>query len=280
MPIPPRILGGRLYILLVLASTCLNVRSQDINTGLMNSTFEILGPSATHPGATTFGTIFIMGKPLKDDATKSYYVLTTAAHVLNEISGDEATLRLRKKNKEGTFDVVPSPIKIRQNGANLFKVNPEADVAVMYVALKTEFDVSPIPIQLLADDAALEQLQVHPGDELLCLRFPLAAELNGFPVVRSGLLASYPVTPYKTVKNYFYNFHVFPGNSGGPVYFVFSNRIYGGATHIGISQGVIGLVSEQLSSAFPEYKDASLDIAKVVPSSFIRDTIALLPDAP
>jgi len=42
---------------------------------------------------------------------------------------------------------------------------------------------------------------------------------------------------------------------------------------------VIGLVSQQVKSSIPEFKDEPLDIAIVVPSSFIIDTIALLPDA-
>jgi len=113
----------------------------------------------------------------------------------------------------------------------------------MFVNLPTDTEIKLLPIAFLADDARLEHLEVHPGDELLCLGFPLAADVNGFPVLRSGLLASYPITPSKTVKQYYYNFHIFPGNSGGPVYFNFLNRVYGNATHLGdIEQGVIGLV--------------------------------------
>ena len=133
----------------------------------------------------------------------------------------------------------------------------------------------------LADDATLERLQVHPGDELFCLGFPLGADLNGFPILRTGTLASYPITPSKVVKKYYYDFHVFPGNSGGPVYFSFLNRIYGNATHLGSNdQGVIGLVIEQVGSALPEFKDLPLDVSRVVPSSYIRETVALLPEIP
>jgi hypothetical protein len=37
---------------------------------------------------------------------------------------------------------------------------------------------------------------------------------------------------------------------------------------------------EQVGSARPEFKDLSLDVSRVVPSSYIRDTIAQLPETP
>ena len=185
--------------------------AQDLNTVLMNSTFEIMGPSA-EAGKTTFGTIFVLGKPLKADPTKGSYVLITAAHVLNEISGDTATLFLRKKDASGAFTKFPVPLSIRNQGKNLYVKNPDADVAAMYLNLPNETEIKLLPLALLADDATLQHLEVHPGDELLCLGFPLAIDVKGFPVIRSGLLASYPITPSRIVKQYYYNFHVFPGN--------------------------------------------------------------------
>ena|SRR5664280_2281868 len=270
----------KLCLHLILASICLGAGSQELNTVLMNSTFEITGPS-TSIGKTTFGTVFLMGKPQAENPKQGYNVLITAAHVLNEISGDDAVLALRRRNDKGMFDRFNFPVKIRSKGANLYVTNSEADVAAMYIPLPTEVDLRPLPIKFLADDTMLERIEVHPGDELLCLGFPLAADFHGFPILRTGTLASYPVTPYKIVQQYLFTFHVFPGNSGGPVYFSFPNRVYGGGgTHIGVVQGVIGLVSQQESSGLPEYKNLPLDIAVIVPSSYIRDTIALLPEKP
>ena len=166
-------------------------------------------------------------------------------------------------------------------GPNLYVKNPDADVAAMYVPIPegTAFDL--LPMVFLADDARLTRLEMHPGDELQCLGFPLAISLNGFPVIRSGLLASYPITPTKVVRQLYYNFHTFPGNSGGPVYFSFFNRVYGGSTHLGdTEQGIIGLVSQQVTSRLPGYESTPLDISIIVPSSYIIDTIDMLPDTP
>jgi hypothetical protein len=187
---------------------------------------------------------------------------------------------MRQKNADGTFSFVPITIKIRNAGNALYKTHPDADVAAMYVSVPSNLNLTFMPINLLADDAKLLAIEVHPGDELLCLGFPLFTDFNTFPVIRSGTLASFPLTPSKAIKTFFYDFHVFPGNSGGPVYFNFSNRVFHGATNIGIQQGVIGLVAEQLNSTLPGYEGAQMDIAKIVPSSFIIETIAMLPDTP
>ena len=101
---------------------------------------------------------------------------------------------------------------------------------------------------LLARDEELAQFDVHPGDELNCLGFPLGATADyGFPILRSGKIASYPLVPAKTHKNWLFDFQVFPGNSGGPTYFIDRHRSYGGTTMIGQTiQLVVGLVTSQV----------------------------------
>ncbi len=250
--------------------------AQEISTILMNNTFEIMG-NGPKIGQRVSGTGFIMGIPRKDNPNLGDTVLITAAHVLNGMSGDSATILLRQMDDRGSYSRYPYPLPIRKNGVNLYITNPDADVAVMYVNLPMDSRIEGLSTQLLTDDSRLEQLQVHPGDGLLCLGFPLGIDFNGFPILRTGRLASYPITPAKSVKRYLFTFHIFPGNSGGPVYFSFANRFFGGATRIGIQQGVIGLVSEQINSALPEYKNNGLDVAVVVPSAYILETIAQLP---
>ena len=81
----------------------------------------------------------------------------------------------------------------------------------------------------------------------------------------------------KTVKGWLYDAVVYPGSSGGPVYFFFANRQYGGGTHIGSEQGLLGLIIQDVNSNIPEFKDKKLGYAVIVPSQFIRETIAKLP---
>jgi S1-C subfamily serine protease len=226
-----------------------NAEFSDINTVLMQSTFRIHGPSMDGTG-TSIGTVFILGKVLKDDPARAAYVLVTATHVLATIKGNSATLLLRKKNSDGTYTPAFWDIQIRDGGKDLFLRHKTADVAVMYVRLPTGLDLPMLGTNLIADDKKLTDLEIHPGDELLCLGYPFGLTVNdwGFPILRSGIISSYPLTPAQAVKFIGFDFRVYGGNSGGPVYFKYTNRVYSTGTHLGETVfGIIGLVTEQVS---------------------------------
>jgi V8-like Glu-specific endopeptidase len=251
----------------------------EINTTLMRSTFKVAGTGSA-------GTAFILGRRDVRDANKAHYVLVTAAHVLNKMQTDDAVLFLRKKDGAG-FQKIAFPIKVKKNGRPLWTTHPDADVAVMYVALPTEADLVLLSTDLLATDEVLEKFSIHPGDQLSCLGFPYGADANdaGFPVLRTGHIASYPLTPTKKTKVLLFDFNVFEGNSGGPVYFVDRNRTFGGTTNLGTTiQFLVGLVSQQ-SMIEEEVKSMSetrrvqhqLGIGIVIHASLIREALDLLP---
>jgi hypothetical protein len=250
----------------------------EINTILMRSTFMLAGDGAT-------GTAFILGRLSKGDKAKAYYVLVTAAHVLTAMRGENAVLNLRKRSGD-VFSKMPYSISIRRGAKPLWTQHPQADVAVMYIALPNDIDIQLLPTDLLATDDILKQFEIHPGDRLSCLGFPLMAEANeaGFPILRSGHIASYPLTPMTSVKTILFDFNVFEGNSGGPVYLTDSSgRFYNGGMHIGQVQFLMGLVSEQ---KFAEEQVQSLrevrkeryqlGLAVVIPAQFIRETLEQL----
>jgi V8-like Glu-specific endopeptidase len=87
-----------------------------------------------------------------------------------------------------------------------------------------------------------------------------------------------------SVKTILFDFNVFEGNSGGPVYLTDSSgRFYNGGMHIGQVQFLMGLVSEQ---KFAEEQVQSLrevrkeryqlGLAVVIPAQFIRETLEQL----
>lgn len=157
-----------------------------------------------------------------------------------------ATLHLRKQDGD-KFIRLPYPVQIRNKGIPLWTRHPEVDVAAMRVKLPKDADVKLISTNLLGTDSILEQFQVHPGDQLLLLGFPYGAEANdaGFPILRSGRIASYPLTPTRKIRTFLLDFEVFRGNSGGPVLFYAENRFYAGGVHLGTTQFIIGVVSEE-----------------------------------
>jgi len=254
--------------------------SFELNTVLMRSTFKLQGEGS-------LGTAFIIGRPFKENAARANFVMVTAAHVLEEMKGHTALLFLRAI-KDGSYQKIPCPIEIRREGKPLWIRHPDdvVDVAVMYVRLLLGIDILLLPTKFLADDAILEEFEIHPGDELMCLGYPFGAESSGagFPILRSGKIASYPLIPTRQTKAFLYDFRVFKGNSGGPVYFVQSGRTYAGGMHVGTIQFIAGLVSkehivtEKIESIYETREERhTLSLATVVHASLIRETIEMLP---
>jgi len=244
----------------------------EINTTLMHYTYRIEGPTGK-PNEVRYGTVFVMGIPDANQSGKGQYVLITAAHVLEKISGETATIYLREKMSDGKFKKVAYVLQIRKSKESLWVCLPDVDVAVMKIDLpvfvtKQAKEIPILSTDLLADDKMMERYEIHPGDELLCLGYPLRADVSGFSILRSGKIASYPLLPAKDTKTFLFDFEVFAGNSGGPVYFVDKGRRYGGTTHLGETiQFVAGIVTRQ---------HEKLRLAVVVPAHFIKETLALL----
>src|SRR3974390_3314227 len=96
----------RLALAILMLAPCLcgqtQVESDDLNTLLMHSTFLITGPKTGDAEKTTFGTVFVLGRPLKSEPKRAAYILVTAAHVLGEIDGGTATVQMGRRAKAGT----------------------------------------------------------------------------------------------------------------------------------------------------------------------------------
>jgi len=253
----------------------------ELNSAMMRNTFKIEGDGS-------MGSCFLIGKPLKKDPTRAHYVLVTAAHVLENMKGEEATIYLRKKQNDNTFVKIPWKIKIRQGINALWVKNKSGtDVAVMYTKLPKDIDHQLLPTTMFANDKILTDFEIHPGDEMFCLGFPFGVEANeaGFPILRSGKVASFPLVPTQKKGSFLLDFEVFKGNSGGPIYFVESNRNYAGGTHIGKIQFIVGIVSKEFSvtetiKSLYETKQQvhPLALAVIIHATYILETINQLPE--
>jgi hypothetical protein len=267
----------------------------ELNTTLMELTFMIEGQAAPPNSGMTLGTIFLMGRPFPNQPSapnqqlKMRYVLITAAHVLEGIQGDTAIVYFRHELAPGVWVPLPTPIPIRAGGHPLWTTNPNADVAAMYIRVPRAATLpdSLLPTNLLAGDDQLATYDIHPGDQLFCLGYPFGrmSSSGGFPILRSGTIASFPLLPTSQTKTFLFDFPVFKGNSGGPVYIAQSDRVYGGAAHLGESlHFIVGLVSqeltynEQLAGQYSaELHEYQLGLAVVVQASLIKQTIEMLP---
>jgi len=249
---------------------------QTFDDAMMRSTFKI-------QGGNTLGTAFVMIQPIETNF--GTYVLVTAAHVLQETPSSNAVLVLRVKNGN-TFRKMNWEIPIRRYGTNLWTQHPTADVAAMRIPLPVNADVAGISTALLATDEFLTNMLIHPGDELRVLGYPYGFESNeaGFPILRSGRIASYPLTPASQVKTFLLDFHIFKGNSGGPVYILEQKQMEEGSVNTVSISAVMGLISEQAelnekitSLEETTVKTHDLGLGIVINSELIKETIDLLP---
>jgi hypothetical protein len=223
------------------------------------------------------------GQDPKAPTITGRYVLVTAAHVFGEMIADDAIMYLRsQRGTSAAWEVVPVHFKIRRNGQPLWKQNANADVAVIYV--RPPFDPVGVAVstKMLADDAILQRSGVGPGAELENLGFPLGDSSSGaFPILRTGAIASYPIFPTAETKTFLFDFRVFKGNSGGPVFFA-DSEIKGGAILCCKPQFIVGLVSQEHLFPVPVdevyetgTKNLQLSLAVVIHASLIGGWPAL-----
>lgn len=260
-----------------------DIKPHDISTRLMRSTFKIQGKGLNNKIFT--GTVFIVGEQSTKNPMNAYFVLLTAAHVLEDIKDNNATLSLRKLIG-GTFVKYSYPINIRDKGKPLWVRHPSVDVAAMRVQLPLDADIHLIATNLLATDKMLEEFEIHPGDDLLVLGYPYGKEANeaGFPILRSGKIASFPLTPTDKTFSFLLDFPVYEGNSGGPVYLYSQNRFYDNTTHIGVVKFLVGIVSqewkiEERLKTIDEFiiREHKLGLAIIVHARFLKDIVEMLP---
>src|SRR5580693_4466158 len=188
----------------------------DLSIDLIQATVQVEQPLGD--GTRTVGTGFLISDPTPDGRPRT--ILVTANHVFRKMPGPIATIGFRVENTDGSWRYTPTPLKIRDGDKELWIHHPDRDIAVIAIDAPPAFAKAAIPESWLATDDTFTRYQVAPGDEMLALGFPegLAANGAGFPILRSGKVASYPLAPSAAFPTFLLDFAVFPGNSGGPVY--------------------------------------------------------------
>ncbi len=245
----------------------------DLSLELIHATVQLEQPLGD--GTRTVGTGFLIAAPTPDGRPR--VVLVTANHVLEKMPGKDARIGYRIENADGSWSYSPTRLPIRDSaGHELWTHHPSRDVAAISITAPPEFAKAAIPEAWLAEDKTFNSLEVGAGDEMMALGFPrgLAANQAGFPILRSGRVASYPVAPAKIFPTFLLDFSVFPGNSGGPVFMSQAARRRAGAAEAQPAQFIAGLLTQQV-----ELNNERLEIGIVTHAKFIRETIALLDDA-
>lgn len=239
----------------------------DTPVDIIQATVQLEQPSAE--GQRTIGTGFLISASSADGTPT--IVLVTANHVLAKMPAAEARIGYRSLGADGTWRYAPAPLKIRDpDGQPLWTRHPSQDVAVLKIVAPPEYARAAIPSGYLAPKTGGDLI---PGDELMVLGFPrgVAANNAGFPILRSGRVASYPVSP-DVAPTFLLDFSVFPGNSGGPVFI--TSHLSRASSAPGKPR-IAGLLVQQV-----QLEDERLEIGIVTHARYIRETIELAAGAP
>ena len=233
----------------------------DMTVDLISATVQVEQPLGN--GTRTVATGFLVSDPTPDGRPR--VILVTADHVFEDMAGDEATIGYRVQAADGSWTYAPQPLTIRAGGKPLWTRNPTRDVAAIAITAPPAFAKAAIPMNWLAGDETLAQTSLAPGDEMMVLGFPqgLSANSAGFPILRSGRVASYPLGPSTAYPTFLLDFRVFPGNSGGPVWLDTADGQKG--------RFIAGMLTQQV-----EVGQENLGIGIVTEARWIRDTLTLL----
>ena len=245
----------------------------DLSVDLIKATVQLEQPLGD--GSRTVGTGFLISDPTPDGKPRT--ILVTAAHVFEKMPSMSARIGYRIEGSDSVWRYDPETLKIRDGDHPLWVKHPTRDVAAMVVEAPPEFVKAAIPLSYLAKDDTFNQFNLGPGDEMMALGFPrgLSANPAGFPILRSGRVASYPLAPATNFPTFLMDFSVFPGNSGGPVFMAEGARRRPGSNESQEVQFVAGLLTQQV-----ELSGERLEIGIVTHAKFIRETLAMLDQVP
>jgi hypothetical protein len=274
---------GRVCLWTFLALTAPGVargQAADFDTRLMLSTVKLASPASA-------GTAFVLSRPAPGEGAAVQYLLVTAEHMLEHVRGDATTVIFHKRKADGGYAKVPLKVPVRRDGKLLWTRHPTADVAVLPVTPPDDARPPGVGVDLLASDADLARLDVHPGDALRCVGYPHPNQFEsgaaGFAVVRAGCVASFPLFPTAKTRTFLGEFNVFEGDSGAAVYLA-AERYRAGTAGAQASAGLIlGLVSGQhfLDEEFRMVYQSGkfrhrMGMAIVVHASAVKETIERL----
>lgn len=242
----------------------------DLSVDLINATVQLEQPLGD--GTRTVGTGFLINAPTPDG--KPRVVLVTAGHVFDRMPIATARIGYRIQLPDGGWRYDPRPLTIRTDGgAPDWTKHPDRDIAVIAIEAPEEFARAAIPLAWLARDDTFTKYALGPGDEMMALGFPrgLSANQAGFPILRSGRVASWPLAPSASFPTFLMDFSVFPGNSGGPVFMAEGARRRPGATEAQEVQFIAGMLTQQV-----ELGGERLEIGIVTHARYIREAIDML----
>ena len=254
---------------LVLLALCILLplplaRSDEAAEQLVLATYKLANQSSTASGT-------VVRYESEEGPSQSFVV--TAHHVFDQMRGDSCVLVSRNPRDDGQYQRQEIQVSVRKAGRPLWREHAKHDLAVL--PLPSDVNVKGLPFDSLV---TAEQLaEVHVGDGVRLAVFPERAEANnaGFPILRSGSIASFPVISVKHHPIFLVDTTAWTGDSGGPVIHGSLRSPSGGPLLVGIVRGMRSVTDTVKESRFAERRTHyPLGISEVLHAAMVRELIA------
>lgn len=234
---------------------------------------EMVGATYKVKNSGSNATTFLVKRPSNDGKFETIWV--TAAHVLQQASGDQCKLVLRDAGPGDSFKQNEIKVQVRSDGKPLWTQHHAADVAAMRIEVPDEFDAQAIPYDAILNTANCEGCGLELGQRLWVLCYPaqLASSRSGFPVLRSGTVASYPLVEREDHRRFMLDYSTFGGDSGGPVFRVDKDESGSRPTVVGLIHGQHRETTKSVTPVEERVFHRPLGLAIVVHAKYIRETI-------
>jgi hypothetical protein len=220
------------------------------------------------------GTCFLVSLKEPDPAHPRRVILATAAHVLEQMGGDECEIILRIKKDDGSFTRYAHTLSIRKEGKPAWTRHPDVDIATMFFNLPIGVWSYAIPYEQVVDEARVIDRTVKVGREAWIPCYPAKLEANdaGWPVVRHGSVASHPLTPVKSVRTLLIDYKNFGGDSGAPVAVIVDDR----PLIIGVVSGMHRQTDRSTLPFEERVMHTPLGLSIVTQGPYLRETVELM----
>ncbi len=220
------------------------------------------------------GTCFFVSFETFDPEKQRQIILVTASHVMEQMDQSTCEINLRTGNADRGYQKKGVPIKIRGEAGPLWTQHPDVDVATMVVELPDEIALTPISLEKIASEDRLIDRTVHVGQEAWISCFPAKLEANeaGWPILRRGSIASYPLFPIKTAKTILIDYSVFGGDSGAPIAVVVNGNL--------LIVGIASSMQRQTDKSSMPFEERTMHtpmgLSIAVQAAYLRETIDLM----
>jgi hypothetical protein len=221
-------------------------------------------------GGGQSSTAFAVAVPAEGDRAAAV-LLVSAAHTFEKMKGETATAVLRAA-AGADWERRDTPVAIRTGETPNWVRHPKADVAVLPWTVPGGVDLQPFPLGSVATEADFDAGRVAVGQRVRVACFPAQTEGNaaGWPVLRTGAIASHPLAPAAALDRLFLDYAHYGGDSGSAVV----------VDDPGAAGFVIGVVvamqrqTDRVTSPFEEKTvHTPLGLAITVPSPLLHETI-------